>query len=1013
MATCDRLGDVMELNLLGELEVLRGEERISLPPSKKARALLAYLAATGRGHRREQLCSMFWENPNDPRGELRSTLSRLRTIVNEPGSCRIVASRESVAFEAAGAEVDLIRVRRAASHGLNKLATENLGALSTSFRGEFLIGLDLPNQHEFQAWCIAEREDLRRLQLAILTTLANRLTDPQASAKVVRQIVQIDPYNEPARIDLLRLLLASGRRQEAESHFEVAERLLREVDDDAPLRLKRAWRDLTRHREPSSPGPSLAAVSASLIQAKDVHARAYVAPGFPERGKLVARAGEFQTLSQTLEVALRERRARVTTVLGEPGIGKSRLVAELAADAAIRGGRVFFGRCYDVQLGSAYTPWTEALGTLPSAGASTSRARGRDMLFAAITAHILRCDEFPFIILEDVHWADEASAELLHHIVRAARNAPLAVVLTAREGELPDNLPVSAVLRSLRREVEVKEIRLAPLPTDGIAALVGEEPDSAGARRIARLSGGNPLYAMELARTLAEHPEGVPLPLRELVQGRVERLPAAAAELLRWASVLGPSVNLDHLRLVAPLELGELMAALEQLERHRMLTPIEAGDAAGSYLFSHELVRRAIYTSLSEPRRRLMHHKVAHALAHVPGGEEMLAGEIAHHAAAAGDHHVAATACVTAGRKLLRVFANTEALAVVGRGLRYAEKVDEPGRTERAIELTEIEIDASRPADLPAFIARVETLAGRALDHDRPDHARRCYTMLASLRWQEGAWSDAERATLRAEMIGRSAEGAERVVALGEAARCLGMLERDLPLAEALLLEALAVGERTGLEPNAVADASGLLHTYRGAYDEAAKLFQRARMLARREGNRLHEFWALEHLAMLELARGRRDAMPELCTELVVLARKLREGSELPLSLALHALCRMRRGERAAEREFEEAVGALRLADTKHRLAIVTAEAGWNYLSCGDLSRALPLAEEALAAATALGRASDIATARALLAQIAAAAGETSRCKAQLACLKEMVGWPLAASARQVMQEAFASGKED
>jgi DNA-binding SARP family transcriptional activator len=240
---------MLTIRLLGELEVLRDGEKAMLPPSKKTRALLAYLVGTGRPHRRERLCATFWEVPNDPRGALRWSVSRLRAIVDSPDKRCIIADRESVGVDVTGVDVDLAAVRRAASEGFENLPTESLQEIAGLFRGEFLEGLDLPGQHDFQSWCIAEREDLRRLQVEILSKLAARLeAQPEAAAQVVRQLVQIDPYSEDARIGLLRLLLACGRHQEAESHFETAERLFREVDDEAPYRLRRAWRDLLRRR---------------------------------------------------------------------------------------------------------------------------------------------------------------------------------------------------------------------------------------------------------------------------------------------------------------------------------------------------------------------------------------------------------------------------------------------------------------------------------------------------------------------------------------------------------------------------------------------------------------------------------------------------------------------------------------------------------------------------------------------------------------------------------------------
>src|SRR5581483_3214801 len=110
MAAPERL----TLRLLGEMELVRGGERVALPASKKTRALLAYLAVTARAHRRERLCSLFWDVPDDPRGALRWSLSKLRALVDDPERPRIAGDREAVSFDAADADVDVLTARRRA-----------------------------------------------------------------------------------------------------------------------------------------------------------------------------------------------------------------------------------------------------------------------------------------------------------------------------------------------------------------------------------------------------------------------------------------------------------------------------------------------------------------------------------------------------------------------------------------------------------------------------------------------------------------------------------------------------------------------------------------------------------------------------------------------------------------------------------------------------------------------------------------------------------------------------------
>lgn len=927
---------------------------------------------------------MFWEIPDDPRGALRWSVSRLRAIVDDGPVRRILADRESVAFRPEGMAVDLDSVRSLGNTDLRQLPAERIAAAAALFRGEFLEGLDLPNQHDFQAWCVAEREDLRRLQAALLGELMRRYRDePGAALGPARQLVQIDPFNEGARVELLRLLLLCGRRQEAESHFETAARLFRDIGQDAADRLERAFRQMRRDfTAVTAPAPDPVQ---SAPQRQDV----------TNIAGLVGRTDELRRLAAAVETTRREGRARLVLLLGEPGLGKSRLMQEIAADAASGGVRVLSGRSYDAGLHAAFGPWIEALGAFPA----QDPASGREQLFATLAAKVIGDAAQPvLLILEDFHWSDEASAELLHHVVRAGRGCPLTVVLTAREGELPDNLAVGAVLRSLRRDIPFEEIRLQPMGEEEMRQLIGSVAPEADAGSILKLSGGNPLYALEIARHSGDAVEAVPRPLKELVRDRVDRLPEAAAELLRWASVLGPVVEVENLLGIAEPDLAALTRLLEVLERHALLAPMEGRAGAGTYVFSHELVRQAIYTGLSEPRRRLMHLKVAQLLATARSGTAAL--DIAHHAAAGGDARMAAEACVEAGRHCVRLFANSEALRLSRQGQTYAADLPEPLRTECLVGLTEIEARVDRPADPAELVGRIEALAENALDHGRPDLAGRCYIMIANLRWEGGHWSDAQLATLRGELVSRASDERGRVVALAEAARCLAMLERDLGTAESLVLEAEAIARRIDHEPDAIADAQGLLHSYRGEYAEAARLFQKARMIARRDGERAHEFLAAEHLLTLEMELGNFADALRLCDDIIELAGRFRSGSEHPFATAMQALCRLAlHGEGDG---LEAALAELRRLDAKHRLAFAASTAAKILLERGNPEAARVLALEALAAATLLNRHSDMAMALSVLVRPQCGDGE------HLDRLAAVVAKGVSSNARQAAEAAMA-----
>jgi adenylate cyclase len=271
----------LSLRLLGEIEVVRGGERIALPASRKARALLAYLAVTGRPHQRGRLCSMFWDVPDDPRGALRSTLSKLRAIVDAPGRPRIVAERDSVRFDRSDVDIDLVTVRQVLSSGGEPGTTAALESAAASFRGEFAEGLTLANCPDFHAWCVVEREEVRRLHVQLLRMLIEHHRPESSSALPhARTLVRVDPDAVFAHTTLLRALVANDRLREAEEQYELSLRALAELGAGAAHELTLTWRAVTGQAAYATRlGSALAAPaqpSATLEAASTAQAGPYV-----------------------------------------------------------------------------------------------------------------------------------------------------------------------------------------------------------------------------------------------------------------------------------------------------------------------------------------------------------------------------------------------------------------------------------------------------------------------------------------------------------------------------------------------------------------------------------------------------------------------------------------------------------------------------------------------------------------------------------------------------------------
>jgi hypothetical protein len=380
---------------------------------------------------------------------------------------------------------------------------------------------------------------------------------------------------------------------------------------------------------------------------------------------------------------------------------------------------------------------------------------------------------------------------------------------------------------------------------------------------------------------------------------------------------------------------------------------------------------------------------------------------LARHAALGGDAEMAVSACVRAGERCLRLFAVTDATALARRGLGYVASLPLPGRVLREIELREIAVLARRPeAADDALHGRLAELAREALSLSEIDHARRAFFMQAFLRWEEGNSVDAQHFSREAERCSRLGGPRERLRGLGDTARCLCFLERDLTEAQAFVLEAEALVGAGVEETASVPLARGMLELWRGEHALAEQALARALALARQEGDRLLEFSALEFVVESAMMQGDWARAATLAEALVAQAARCREGSETPFAEALRALVAraLGRGEAGA---LEAALAALRSADAKQRMAFVLARAAEQLLAIGAGDEAKRMAEEALTLAELMESATEGALARAVLLQHAFRAGESvGPARATLAALAER---PLSMRGRRAIAAALAA----
>lgn len=987
----------LEIHVLGDLKLVNRGRILTLPPSKKTRALLAYLIATGRPHSRERLCDLLWEGPDDPRGALRWSLTKLRQLFDGDDTAGLVTDRERVAFASQGADVDITRLAALTSNGVSNATTGELKSAVALFSGEFADGLDLPACFRFHEWCTAEREKWVALRLTILTVLVERLRDtPEEALIYARSRIGIDPLDEGAHIGVIRLLTALGRQREALRQYEYCRQVLEAelgVKPSAELELalesvrpSNMARGDTRHQAPSAQPP------ARVVEAE-----------------LVGREKECAILDR-IATAITASTTRPGFVLltGDPGIGKSRLLRYLDGVIARSGGTILTARAFEVEIHRPYGIWADLLKGLPEvtisdstwaelqplildAGYEPTRKMGdRVQLFAAVVSLLIELSSLApvAVLIDDLQWVDESSVSLLHYVIRAFDvSSRVVLAATARAGELADNDPAHRLVRGLARERRLEEIPLVPLNEHASLALATAMAPNHDVGPAIAASEGNPLFTLELARALVDGGNAVPDNIESVLTEHLSRVEGPARALLPWAAALGREFDIGILMRCVTLSPSEWNDAFEELERRGIVRSI----SETRYDFSHDLIRGSAYGQISQPRRRLLHGHIAQSIATGFDANETdhtVATELVRHAEQGGNHALAARGCTLAGDHCMRVFANDEAIGFAERGMHHLARVEiGPDRARLHIALMKIQILASSGSRLrrwPHLIGGLSAaIAAAELDHLETDAATGYY-LLSVLYQDDGDVAKAQATTLRAAETSRNADIATAAAQLANTARCLIELELDIGRSRKLLAEANAMLEWPRSKAVEVLWSEALLRRWDGALDSALPLMKEALHLARAQEDRWRECKCLAWLAVINLERGDPEASLACSEELLPLSARMGETGELPFVRALTTLAHLKLHHLDAASGLASAVDQLRAFDSKAHLAYVLNGASEIAFQAGNFVEAFDNARDALVAAEATRRVCEAVISRAILARVLAARRDASSARAWL-----------------------------
>lgn len=232
-------GGLIDLRLIGPVAVTVGGEPRALPASRKTRALLGYLAISGKAERRDRLCELLWDVPDDPRGSLRWSLSKLRAVLGSEAADCLRADRDWIELALPDEAVDWRQLRALVRRGVGAAATDALERAAAAGGSELLLGLDLPRCDRFQAWLVAHREDVRQWQAAVLAELSGRPIDLDAALTHARAWVEIDGDSSAAWARLVDLLDRAGRAPEAAEQRAIGIRRLGGAGSPIPPALRR------------------------------------------------------------------------------------------------------------------------------------------------------------------------------------------------------------------------------------------------------------------------------------------------------------------------------------------------------------------------------------------------------------------------------------------------------------------------------------------------------------------------------------------------------------------------------------------------------------------------------------------------------------------------------------------------------------------------------------------------------------------------------------------------------
>ncbi|MEM7483414.1 MAG: BTAD domain-containing putative transcriptional regulator [Acidobacteriota bacterium] len=735
----------LEIRLLGGFQVFRDGTAVQRFESQKVRGLLAYLAChADRPHSRDRLAGLLWPElaQATARRNLRQALYNLRSSLSSAEVDPIYSAHQTVQFNPdlnywLDVQAFDQTIERGALEDDEQLRARELARASQLYRGDFLTGFFIKGSETFEDWLVAEQERLRDAAIQNLKLLVDTLREHgeyRDAVRHARRLVEMDPLSEESHRELMQLYAISGRRSRALAQFEDLSGLLeRELGVEPMPETRVLYEQILQQDMPD----------------RSANAGEPLGPYVPLVGRSDATARLRESFEETIKTG-----TRFTLISGGPGLGKTRLAKSVIHQlSSQRRTSVLQGRSYHGAGPVNYQPFTEALHAAllddpphssqdprskytelsaeltvalppvaePAWRAPEETAPPRRRSLPELTSRLLeafcgpRSAQQPVIVfLEDLHWSDTATFELLKELIERLRTRPVWFLGTSHPG-LPLDHPLESMVRSLNRR-RVDRHPLEPLASAHIeeiaTSLVGPARGPELSDFLDRKGDGMPLRLVEIINFLCDEGSLAPAPeqrwsltdepalnrvvlpetLDALIVRRVSRLPTSARQLLVLATVIGQKFDVGLLQRAAKEHIGVVEIGIELMlerwfirqfprfwtenPRDRDIVLWARGARRGTFEFASYRIREAVYQNLNPLRRQQMHRQVGEAFFDIfRERHEQAAEALAHHFSLAGDLERALPFLRASAEKAVALHEGATALYYCQRALRAQRRL--------------------------------------------------------------------------------------------------------------------------------------------------------------------------------------------------------------------------------------------------------------------------------------------------------------------------------------------------